>query len=317
MIDMKKLLLIAFLLLSTMVIASNSIKPNQGFVNVPGGPVWYKISGTGEGLPLLTLHGGPGSTSCTYSLLEPLGDQRPVIRYDQLGSGRSGRPDDSSLWEVDRFIEELHVIRQKLNLDQFHLLGHSWGAALAGAYLLEKGTSGVASVIFSSPLLSTPLWMEDANYLRNQLPQDIQETLNFHEMANTTDSDEYRDASRVFYDRHLTRGEAKEKVNCDGAPWNQVIYEYMWGPTEFHATGNLVDFDLSNQLHKIDIPVLFLTGEFDEARPETISKFHKMIPGSEFIIIKDVAHASLSRAPDDYRRILEVFLDEVEDKQLH
>ena len=42
-----------------------------------------------------------------------------------------------------------------------------------------------------------------------------------------------------------------------------------------------------------------------------------MIPGSEFIVIKDVAHASLSRAPDDYRRILEVFLDEVEDKQLH
>ena len=202
-------------------------------------------------------------------------------------------------------------------IPQFHLLGHSWGAALAGAYLLEKGTSGVASVIFSSPLLSTPLWMEDANYLRNQLPQDIQDTLNFHEMANTTDSDEYRDASRVFYDRHLTRGEAKEKVNCDGAPWNQVIYEYMWGPTEFHATGNLVDFDLSNQLHKIDIPVLFLTGEFDEARPETISKVHKMIPGSEFIVIKDVAHASLSRAPDDYRRILEVFLDEVEDKQLY
>ena len=118
-------------------------------------------------------------------------------------------------------------------------------------------------------------------------------------------------------DLQKKRGEAKEKVNCDGAPWNQVIYEYMWGPTEFHATGNLVDFDLSNQLHKIDIPVLFLTGEFDEARPETISKFHKMIPGSEFIIIKDVAHASLSRAPDDYRRILEVFLDEVEDKQLH
>ena len=307
--------ILLFLLITSPTLSADNSK--QGFINVPGGPVWYKVSGNGKGLPLLALHGGPGSTSCTYSLLEPLGDQRPIIRYDQLGSGRSGRPDDLSLWEVDRFIEELHVIRQELSLDQFHLLGHSWGAALAGAYLLEKGTSGVASVIFSSPLLSTPLWMEDANYLRNQLPQDIQDTLNFHEMANTTDSDEYRDASRVFYDRHLTRGEAKEKVNCDGAPWNQVIYEYMWGPTEFYATGNLIDFDLSDHLYKIDIPVLFLTGEFDEARPETISKVHKMIPGSEFIVIKDVAHASLSRAPDDYRRILEVFLDEVEDKQLH
>ena len=261
---------------------------------------------------MLALHGGPGSTSCNYSLLEPLGDQRPIIRNDQLGSGRSGRPDALSLWEVARFVEALDIIRQELKLKQFHLLGHSWGAALAGAYLVEKGTSGVASVIFSSPLLSTPLWIEDANYLRSQLPKDIQDILKLHEAADTTNSDEYRIASNVFYERHLTRGVAKEKVNCDGAPWNQIIYEHMWGPTEFLATGNLIDFDLSDQLYKIDIPVLFITGEYDEARPETVSKFQKMIPNSQFIVIKDVAHASLSRAPDDYRRILEKFLDEVE-----
>ena len=70
---------------------------------------------------------------------------------------------------------------------------------------------------------------------------------------------------------------AKEKANCAGAPWNQVIYEHMWGPTEFLATGNLIDFDLSDRLYKIDIPVLFITGEYDEARPETVSKFQKMI----------------------------------------
>ena len=302
------------LVLSIVTAASKADNLDQGFINVPGGPVWYKISGDGKGLPLLTLHGGPGSTSCNYSLLEPLGNQRPIIRYDQLGSGRSGRPDDLSLWEVDRFVEALDIIRQELQLKQFHLLGHSWGAALAGAYLVEKGTSGVASVIFSSPLLSTPLWIEDANYLRSQLPQDIQDKLERHEAAGTTNSEEYQAASNVFYERHLTRGVAKEKVNCDGAPWNQVIYEYMWGPTEFLATGNLIDFDLSDQLYKIDIPVLFITGEYDEARPETVSKFQEMIPNSQFVVIKDVAHASLSRAPDDYRKILEEFLDRVEDR---
>ena len=309
---MKKLTLIVLFFLSVIATVSKAGNSDQGFINVPGGPVWYKVSGDGEGLPLLALHGGPGSTSCNYSLLEPLGDQRPIIRYDQLGSGRSGRPDDLSLWEVARFVEALDIIRQELKLKQFHLLGHSWGAALAGAYLVEKGTSGVASVIFSSPLLSTPLWIEDANYLRSQLPKDIQDILKLHEAADTTNSDEYRIASNVFYERHLTRGVAKEKVNCDGAPWNQIIYEHMWGPTEFLATGNLIDFDLSDQLYKIDIPVLFITGEYDEARPETVSKFQKMIPNSQFIVIKDVAHASLSRAPDDYRRILKEFLDKVE-----
>lgn len=287
--------------------------PGQGFISVPGGPVWYKVTGTGDGLPLLVLHGGPGGTSCGYSLLDKLGDQRPIIRYDQLGSGRSGRPDDVALWTTERFVEELHVLRQALGLERFHLLGHSWGGALAAAYVIEKGTDGIASVILSSPLLSTPQWIEDANYLRSLMPADIQATLTKHEEAGTIDSDEYQAASAEFYARHVSYGEAQEqRTGCDGAPNNSFIYNFMWGPTEFRATGNLVDFDVSDRLQEIDVPVLFMTGEFDEARPTTVAGFQQKIPGAQMIIIKDVAHASLSRAPETYRQALEKFLDWVE-----
>jgi proline iminopeptidase len=311
---MPKLLPLALLIsFSTGFAADGKPEPGQGFIDVPGGPVWYKVSGAGDGLPLVTLHGGPGGTSCGNALLEALGDERPVIRYDQLGTGRSGRPDDLSLWTVERFVEELHLIRQELGLERFHLLGHSWGSSLAAAYVLEKGTDGIASVIFSSPLLSTPLWIQDANYLRGQLPVDVQATLAKHEVAGTTSSDEYREASEVFNQRHVSRGEAKEPMtDCDGAPWNSVIYNYMWGPTEFHATGTLVDFDVTGQLHEIDVPVLFIAGEFDEARPERVAEFQQLIPGAQMIVIKGVAHASLSREPIVYRQALEKFLDWVE-----
>jgi proline iminopeptidase len=301
------------LVTSAASLAAGNPEPGQGFIDVPGGPVWYKVTGTGDGLPLLNLHGGPGGQSCGTSLLESLGDQRPIIRYDQLGSGRSGRPDDAALWTVQRFVEELHILRQELGLERFHLRGHSWGSALAAAYVLEKGTDGIASVILSSPLLSTPQWVADANYLRRQLPVDVQETLTRHEEAGTTDSDEYREATRVFYSRHVSRGDRKEEpTGCDGAPSNEFIYNYMWGPTEFHATGTLIDFDVTDRLHEIDVPVLFMTGEYDEARPVTVAKFQQLIPGAQMIIIKDVAHASLSRAPDVYRQALEKFLDWVE-----
>jgi len=301
--------------MSAAAAAAEQVAPGEGFIDVPGGPVWYKVVGTGSGLPILNLHGGPGGTSGGNALLEPLGDQRPVIRYDQLGTGRSGRPDDLSLWTVERFVEELHAIRLALGLERFHLRGHSWGASLAGAYVLAKGTDGIASVTFSSPLLSTPLWVADANYLRAQLPEDVQATLTKHEQAGTTDSEEYREASNVFYERHVRRGEAVETMDCEDAPWNAVIYNYMWGPTEFHATGTLVDFDLTDRLREIDVPVLFITGEFDEARPETVARFQQQVPGSQFIVIKGVAHASLSRAPEVYRQALEKFLDWVEEGQ--
>jgi proline iminopeptidase len=293
--------------------AAEKLQPGQGFIDVPGGPIWYKISGTGPGLPVLALHGGPGGTSCGLELLEKLGDERPVIRYDQLGTGRSGRPDDMSLWQVERFVEALHTIRLELGLERFHLLGHSWGGALAAAYVIEKGTEGIASVTLSSPLLSTPLWIEDANYLRNQLPDDVQETLTKHEKAGTIDSAEYKAASDVFYDRHVRGGDAVEvSISCEGAGWNPVIYNYMWGPTEFRATGNLVDFDVTDRLHEIDVPVLFIAGEFDEARPERLAQFQRLIPGSQLVVIQGGAHASLSRKPDVYRQALEKFLDWVE-----
>jgi len=226
------------------------------------------------------------------------------VRYDQLGTGRSGRPEDLSLWQVERFVEELDVIRRSLGLEQMHLLGHSWGASLAAAYVLEKGTQGIVSLTLSSPLLSTPLWIEDANTLRQQLPAEVQQTLAEHERAGTTDSKEYQE---------VYAGERpKRAASCAGAPWSQVIYEYMWGPTEFYATGNLVDFDVTDRLHEIDVPVLFMAGEFDEARPQRVAEFQKLIPGSRLEIIKDAAHASLSKKPDQYRQILKEFFASAE-----
>ena len=103
----------------------------------------------------------------------------------------------------------------------------------------------------------------------------------------------------------LLRGEAPD--------WRtEFVYEYMWGPTEFSATGNLLDFDVTNRLHEIDVPVLFIAGQFDEARPERVAEFQKLIPGSKLTIILDAAHSTLSKKPNEYRNVVETFLDSVE-----
>ena len=235
------------------------------------------------------------------------------MRYDQLGSGRSGRPDDISLWTVERFVEELHTIRLALGLERMHLLGHSWGGSLAAAYVLDKGTEGIVSLTLSSPLLSTPAWVADANLLRQQLPAEVRQVLSEHEAAGTTDSEAYQQASKAFYERFVYAGEKPpDPPECAGAPWNQFVYEHMWGPTEFHASGTLLDFDLTPRLGEIDVPVLFIAGEFDEARPETLAGFRKLIPGARLEVIEGVAHASLSKAPERYATVLEAFLDEAE-----
>jgi proline iminopeptidase len=88
--------------------------------------------------PLLCLHGGPGFTHYYLEPLEALADRRRVICYDQLGCGRSDRPGDLSLWNVDRFVAELAQVRSALKLDRLHLFGGSWGGMLAMRYVLDR-----------------------------------------------------------------------------------------------------------------------------------------------------------------------------------
>ena len=132
---------------------------DEGTIDVPGGRVWYRSVGEG-GTPLLCLHGGPGFTHYYLESLEALGERRRVIFYDQLGCGRSDRPDDPSLWTVERFVEELAQVRAALGLDRLHLFGSSWGGMLAMQYVIDRRPPLQSMVLCGSPA-SMPRWVRD------------------------------------------------------------------------------------------------------------------------------------------------------------
>src|SRR5215472_17903448 len=160
------------------------LQPGEGYVNVPGGRIWYRIVGNGTRTPLVLLHGGPGAPSYYLNPLAKLGDERPVIFYDQLGAGRADKPTDITLWRVERFIQELSELRRALGLKQVHILGHSWGTMLAADYMLTK-PAGVRSLILASPALSIRRWLEDAETLKGTLPQSVQDAIARHQSAGT------------------------------------------------------------------------------------------------------------------------------------
>lgn len=111
------------------------LTPGEGFAKVPGGRVWYRIVGGGEGTPLVVLHGGPGAPSYYLASLARLGAERPVVFYDQLGTGRSDQPSDTTLWRIQRFMAELDSLRSQLGLGEIT----SW--AIPGARCSRPTTS--------------------------------------------------------------------------------------------------------------------------------------------------------------------------------
>ncbi|GGH84560.1 proline iminopeptidase [Pullulanibacillus pueri] len=288
----------------------------EGYVSVTGGKVYYKKVGTGSGLPLILLHGGPGGTHVSMKALEALGDERPVIFYDQLGAGRSDRPEDPSLWHIDRFVEELGQIREALGLEELHILGHSWGTMLAAEYLLKQ-PKGVHSVIFSGPCLSAPQWAKDQDEHRKELPQDVQDTLAKCEKEGTTDSEEYKEAIKVFNKYFVNRMDERDKpaeLKSEAAKGNDVVYQTMWGPSEFYTTGNLKHFDVTLRLSEIKIPALFTCGRYDEATPASTESYSRQLPGSTFHVFEKSAHVPYLEEPEEYIRVMRDFLQSVEGK---
>lgn len=294
------------------MIDSLRVPTREGLVAVPGGRVFVRQIGNGSGTPLLALHGGPGGVSCRFEVLAPLAADRPVIFYDQLGSGRSDRPTDSTLWRVPRFVEEVTAVREALGLTKIHLLGHSWGGALAAEYLAAAKPTGIVSVVLSSPLLDTPRWIADANLLRAQLPDSIRRVLDENEAKGTLDAPAYQVATDTFYGRHVRRLPVGNEPRCEGVASNDTIYRQMWGPTEFLSNGSLKNWTRAADLPSIAAPTLFIAGEFDEARPQTLDTFRATMPDARLVVIPGAAHAAMREKPAEYVAALQAFLREVE-----
>lgn len=284
----------------------------EGYVHVTGGKVWYEIVGSGTATPLLLLCGGPGAPSYYFNPLKPLADEWPVVFYDQLGCGRSDRPQDSTLWRMERFVEELALVRKELGLERTHILGHSWGTMLAVEYMLTRPT-GVESLILAGPLLSVPRYLRDVSKLRAALPPKTRDILERHGQAGTTDSKEYQAAVMEYYRRHLCR------LDLWPTEWNQTMagfgwdaFHTMWGPSEFYPTGILKDFDRTDRLAEIEVPTFLTAGRYDDTTPEATAWYQSLIPGAQLQIFEDSSHMTMFEEPDRYVQAVRDFLRSVE-----
>jgi len=282
----------------------------EGYIDVPGGKVRYREIGAGrKAIPLLTVHGGPGAPHDYLEPLEALGDERPVIFYDQLGCGNSDRPDDTALWTIERYVEELDQVRKFLKLSRTHILGQSWGSMLATDYLLKKKPTGVRGLIFSGPCLSVSRWAADQRAYLAEMPESIRAVIYEKEASGETDSPEYQEAMMSYYRRHLCRLDPwPDCLNRTFEKLGKSVYEHMWGPSEFTVSGTLGNYERAELLKEITQNILFTCGRYDEATPETTAFYHRRHPRSEMVIFEDASHAHHLEKPEEYLGVVRDFL---------
>ena len=295
------------------------IPSKEGFVSFHGYNVWYRMVGDCQSpgkLPLLFLHGGPGFTWDSFEPLQALAATgRGLVFYDQLGSGNSDDPHQPSLYTIQLYVEEISVLRQSLGLDRLHILGHSWGGMLALEYALTK-PAGLASLILADTCASIPLWEAETRRLVTELPPEVQQVIQQNEAAGTTGSPEYIEACKAFSRRHLSRrmDPLPECLQRIADKPGDEVYQTMWGPSEWCATGSLKDWDITNRLDEIRLPTLVIGGRYDEATPVVTEALHRGIAGSEWVIFENSGHFPHLEETERYLEVLDCFLERVESR---
>jgi proline-specific peptidase len=302
----------AFMALATTTCATAD-KPNPRLIPgeyrlaVPGGNIWYKVTGTGKGTPVILLHGGPGFSSFYLKSLEDLGDDRVVIRYDQLGGGKSDRISDTTMFTFSHFVTELDSLRAYLGLEKVHVLGHSWGTMLGVEYYRAHPTH-VASLTFGSAVFDVPAYAGHARELLKTLPDSSQRAIAEAEATGQFESPAYQAAISEFYGRYLWRHPVQADLDSTFATVNQAIYMYMQGPSEFTITGTFKDYNVTSFLPQITVPTLFAVGEFDEVGPELVKSFADRVPGARYVVMPGAAHITTWDAADAMNTAVRSFL---------
>jgi proline iminopeptidase len=265
--------------------------------------VWTKRVGNNPKTKVLLLHGGPGATHEYFECFDSFFPQEgfEYYYYDQLGSAYSDNPNDSSLWNIDRFVEEVETVRKALKMDSsnFILLGHSWGGILATEYAL-KYQRNLKGLVISNMVPSVPEYNAYANnVLAPKLPKDILAKIRSYEAKGDYTNPTYLQLiADNYYPEHVLRmppATWPDPVKRAFAKMNYPLYLQMQGPSEFGIVGNasLKNWDRKPDLNKIKVPVLSIGGEFDTMDPKAMEEIAKLVQNGQYLYCSKGSHMSM------------------------
>ncbi|MGF2413382.1 proline iminopeptidase-family hydrolase [Ferruginibacter sp.] len=282
--------------------------------------IWTKRIGNNPKIKLLLLNGGPGATHEYFECFESFLPQEDIefIYYDQLGCGLSDNPKDTSMWDLNRFVEEVEQVRKTLNLtkDNFYLLGHSWGGILAMQYAL-KYQDNLKGLIISNMMSSCPAYGKYAQeVLAPQFDPKVLDTIRQIEAKGDFQNPKYMELLYPnFYAKHICRipvDQWPEPVNRSFAKMNQSLYVTMQGPSEFGIAGNLTNWDVSKQLPQIKTPTLTIGGTHDTMDPEHMKWMSTQVQHGRFLLCPNGSHMDMYDDQKNYFPGLIKFIKDVD-----
>jgi len=291
-------------------------------INTPIGTfkVWTKRVGNNPTKKVLLLHGGPGGTHEYFEAFDSFfpGEEIEYYYYDQLGSHYSDQPDDPSLLDVARSVEEVEQVRIALGLDKdnFYLLGHSWGGMLAIEYAL-KYQQNLKGLVISNMMASIPAYIAYANnVIMPTMDQNVLAEIKALEAAKDYSNPRYEallmEHHYIYHVLRMPLEEWPEPVNRSFTHLNTAVYIPMQGPSELGLTGILEDWDLSDDLKDISVPTLMIGADHDTMDPKYMAWMATEVQNGRYLSCPNGSHMAMYDDQETYFKGLIKFIHDVD-----
>lgn len=288
----------------------------EDYMPFMGYQTYYRIAGkcTGNKKPLILLHGGPGSTHTYFEVLDALAeaDGRMLVYYDQIGCGNSYLDGHPELWTSETWVKELMALREHLGIGECHILGQSWGGMLLLDYVCNYRPEGLRSLILSSTLPASWLWGEEQQRMIKELPQEMQDAIDYATRTGDYSSPAYQAAEDEYMLRHSSGVFGEDAPEClrRKRRTGREAYVTGWGPNEFTPLGTLKDYDVIDQLGDIREPALIISGGNDLCTPYIAKVMYDGIPNSRWELFRTCRHMCFAEDTERYIALLTQWLNE-------
>jgi 3-oxoadipate enol-lactonase len=241
----------------------------------------------GAATPTVLIHGVGSDLVRWDPVVAPLLEVGPIVRYDLRGHGRSPKPDGP--YRLEDFVADHRDVMASLGIERANVVGLSLGGLIAQSIALTDPAIVERLVILSAVAGRTAAQREAV--LKRLSAVEEGGPAAVADGGERWYTDEFRAAHPEIVSAHLARFKANDPAAYAAA--FRVL-----------ATNDLVE-----ELHRIDVPTLIMTGAQDVGSPpEMAREMHRRIRGSRLLIVDDIKHSLLEEAHEVVAAAIREFL---------
>lgn len=259
--------------------------------------VWTKRIGNNPKIKVLIIAGGPGIPhdylECLENFLPKEGIE--LIYYDQLGVGSSENPKDTTLFKLDRVVDEVEQVRVAMHLgrENLYLYGQSWGGIVAMEYAL-KYQRNLKALIISNMVSSARAYNLYNAKLEKEMPSKILGSIRKIEVTKDFENPKYTELlMQSYFPEHILRlplAQWPEPVIRAVSNPNMDYARIILGLDQFTIGGELTNWDIEDEISQIAVPVLVIGAKYDYMNPAHMKWMSTKVQNGSYLYCPNGSH---------------------------